>query len=59
MAVSEKPVRQWDRMILRLPDGMKAQVEEVAADNCMPLNSQLVQFIKRGVAAAKTESSQN
>ena len=56
--MSPKPVREWDRILLRLPDGMKSQVEDVAADNCMPLNSQLVQLIKRGLAAEKAASSQ-
>jgi len=52
-----KPVRQWDRMILRLPEGIKSQVEDVAADNCTSLNGQLVQFIKSGIAAEKAASS--
>lgn len=59
MSANTKPVREWDRVLLRLPDGMKAQVEDLAADNCMPLNSQLVQFVKRGLAAEKAALGQN
>lgn len=57
MAATAKPARQWDRMILRLPDGMKTEIEDRAADNCRAINGEIVFLIKRGIAAEKAASA--
>lgn len=46
----------WDRLVLRLPKGLKDEVDAVATDQCRSLNGQLTHFIMSGVAAAKTAS---
>lgn len=51
-----RPVREWDRVIIRLPDGMKSDLEDRAAENCRPLNGEVVYLIKRGLAAEKMAS---
>lgn len=56
MTGAKKPVREWDTILVRVPDGMKGELQDLAADNCMPLNSQMLQLIKRGLAAEKTAS---
>jgi len=50
MTVS-KPIREWDRVLVRMPDGMKHELEDRAAENCRPLNGELLFLIKRGMAA--------
>lgn len=52
--VQDKPVRDWDRLVLRVPDGMRQDLEEMAAENCRPLNGELVFHLKRAIAGRKT-----
>lgn len=52
-----KRVRDWDRLILRLPDGMREEVEQMAMDDCRPLNGQLIWLIKAGIGARKAASN--
>ena len=56
MSEPKKPVREWDRLLLRVPDGMKSELEEIAAENCRPLNGQLIFMLKGALAALKTAS---
>lgn len=52
-----KPVRDWDRLLIRVPDGMKGELEDRAAENCRPLNGEVIFLIKRGLAAEKMASA--
>ncbi len=51
-----KPVRKWDRILVRVPDGMKDRLEDMAADNCLPLNGQLLLLFNSALAARETAS---
>lgn len=53
-----KPVRDWDRLVLRVPDGMREDLEEMAAENCRPLNGELVFHLRKAIAEKKTASGQ-
>lgn len=53
MSAESKPVRDWDRVIVRLPDGMKAELEEQAALNCRPLNGEIVFLLRQGLTTKK------
>lgn len=52
-----KPVRDWDRLLIRVPDGMKDELADRAAENCRPLNGEVIFLIKRGLAAEKMASA--
>lgn len=52
-----KRVRDWDRLILRLPDGMREEVEAMAMDDCRALNGQIVWLLKAGIEARKAASN--
>jgi hypothetical protein len=56
MSATSKPVREWDRVIVRLPDGMKAELEEQAALNCRPLNGEIVFLLRQGIATKKASN---
>lgn len=51
-----KHIRDWDRLVVRVPDGMKDDLEAMAADNCRPLNGEMLFIIKSAIAARKTAS---
>lgn len=57
MAATSKPIREWDRLLLRLPDGMKGVLEDRAAQNCASLNGEVVNLIRRGIEAEKSASA--
>lgn len=54
-----KGVREWDRVILRMPDGMKWMLKERAVRNRRALNGELLLLIESGLAAEKAASGQN
>lgn len=57
MPEKTKHVRDWDRLVVRVPDGMKNELEEMAADNCRPLNGEMLFIIKSAIAARKSASA--
>ncbi|WP_397586808.1 Arc family DNA-binding protein [Sphingobium fuliginis] len=52
-----KRVQDWDRLVLRVPDGMREELEELAAEDCRPLNGELIWLLKSGIAARKAASN--
>lgn len=57
MKATAKPVREWDRVIVRLPDGMKDEIADLAAENSRAINGEIISLLKRGIAAEKTASN--
>lgn len=53
MSKTDKPIRDWDRVIVRLPDGMKAELEEQAAHNCRALNGEILFLLRQGIDTKK------
>lgn len=40
--MSDKPVQDYDKFVLRLPDGMRDRLKEIAAENGRSLNAEIV-----------------
>jgi hypothetical protein len=47
------PSQQADRSLVRLPDGMRERVKEIAAENRRSMNSGLVLIIERALPAQR------
>lgn len=45
--MSEKPIRDYDRFILRLPDGLKDRLQHRAAMNGRSMNAEVVDMLER------------
>lgn len=43
--MSEKPIREYDRFILRLPDGMRERVQDRAKINGRSMNAEIVAIL--------------
>lgn len=43
--MSEKPVREYDKFMLRFPDGMRDAIAERAKRNGRSMNSEIVQIL--------------
>lgn len=44
--MSEKPVREYDKFMLRFPDGMRDAIAERAKRNGRSMNSEIVQILE-------------
>lgn len=44
--MSEKPVREYDKFMLRFPDGMRDAIAERAKRNGRSMNSEIVQILQ-------------
>ncbi len=44
--MSEKPVREYDKFMLRFPDGMRDAIAERAKRNGRSMNSEIIQIIE-------------
>ncbi|USC55675.1 Arc family DNA-binding protein [Klebsiella pneumoniae] len=44
--MSDKPVREYDKFMLRFPDGMRDAITERAKRNGRSMNSEIVQIIQ-------------
>lgn len=44
--MSEKPVREYDKFMLRFPDGMRDAIAERAKRNGRSMNSEIVQILR-------------
>lgn len=53
-----RPNRQnEDRIIFRVPDGMRSELEELASANCRTLSGEMIFHLKNAIAAHKTASA--
>lgn len=57
MNAKVKPVREWERILVRVPDGMRDDLEDMAAENCVPLNGQILFVLKNAIEARKAASN--
>ncbi|TQX08396.1 Arc family DNA-binding protein, partial [Clostridioides difficile] len=44
--MSDKPVREYDKFMLRFPDGMRDAIAERAKRNGRSMNSEIIQIIE-------------
>lgn len=51
-----KSARSEDRMIFRVPDGMRQELEELAAANCRTLSGEMIFHLKNAISAHKMAS---
>lgn len=56
--MSEKPVREYDKFMLRFPDGMRDAIAERAKENGRSMNSEIVQMLQDGLEG-KTSTEQS
>jgi hypothetical protein len=54
----DPPVSKLDRIMIRLPDGMRPLLERRAHENRRSMSSETVCLIERGLAAEKMASGQ-
>lgn len=55
--MEKSKVRDWDRLVVRVPEGVRDELEQMAADNCRPLNGEMLLMIKNALAARKAASA--
>lgn len=48
------PSQRLDRVMIRLPDGMRPMLKDRAKAGYRSLNAEIVSLIERGIAAEKT-----
>jgi len=53
---TSKTSRTSDQFTLRLPDGMRARVKEIAETNRRTTNAELIFLIEQGMAAVNSKS---
>jgi plasmid stability protein len=53
--MSEKPIRDYDRLILRLPDGMREALKTRAELNARSMNAEAVAILERALQASSAE----
>lgn len=46
-----------DKMIFRVPEGMRAELEELAAANCRTLSGEMIFHLKSAISAHKAASN--
>lgn len=46
----KNPGRDSDKFVLRLPDGMRSLIKEVAEENGRSMNAEIVQILKRALS---------
>ncbi|HBQ4022145.1 Arc family DNA-binding protein [Klebsiella pneumoniae] len=51
--MSEKPVREYDKFMLRFPDGMRDAIAERAKRNGRSMNSEIVQILQDALETEK------
>lgn len=51
--MSDKPVRDYDKFMLRLPDGMRSAIAELARKNGRSMNAEIVQILEDAINATK------
>jgi len=49
--MSEKPVKDYDKFMLRLPEGMRGAIAERAKKNSRSMNSEIVQILEDALAS--------
>lgn len=49
--------RNEDRIIFRVPDGMREELEGLASANCRTLSGELIYHLKNAIAAHKAASA--
>ncbi|RTF27202.1 Arc family DNA-binding protein [Serratia marcescens] len=52
--MKEKQVKDYDKFMLRFPDGMRDAIAERAKRNGRSMNAEIVQIIEDAIAAEKT-----
>lgn len=55
--MSEKPVREYDKFMLRFPDGMRDAVSERAKANGRSMNAEIIQMIEDQMKSYPAEPS--
>lgn len=53
--MSEKPIREYDRLILRLPDGMREALKTRADLNARSMNAEAVAILEQALEASSAE----
>ncbi len=51
------PSRTADKIMLRLPDGLRDELKQMARDGYRTMNGQVIMLIERGLAAEKAASN--
>jgi len=52
--MSEKPIREYDRFILRLPDGLRERLASRAKANERSMNAEVIQILEEGMDETST-----
>jgi len=52
--MSEKPIREYDRFILRLPDGLRERLASRAKANERSMNAEVIQILEEGMNETST-----
>lgn len=48
--MSEKPIREYDRFIVRLPDGLRERLQQRAKLNDRSMNAEVVSMLENGLS---------
>lgn len=51
--MSEKPVKDYDKFVVRLPEGMRDAISDLAKRNGRSMNSQIVQILEDTLTAER------
>lgn len=57
--MSEKQVRDYDKFMLRLPEGMRESIAERAKENGRSMNSEIVQILQDALESGNRTDEEN